>query len=61
MMNMNPMQMMQQFQQFRQSMTGNPQQILQQMMNSGRYNQQMLNQAQAMAKQYGPMFFGNKQ
>lgn len=55
MMNMNPQQLMQQYQQFRQSMSGDPQQIIQQMMQSGKINQQMLNQAQAMAKQFGAM------
>lgn len=54
-MNINPVQLMQQFQQFKQMTTGNPQQIIQQMMQQGRITQEQLNQAQAMAKQFGGM------
>lgn len=53
--NFNPQQLMQQFQQFRQSVTGNPQQIIQNMMQQGKITQQQLDQAQAMAKQFGGM------
>lgn len=44
---------MQQYQQFRQSMSGDPQQIIGQMMQSGRVNQNMLNRAQQMAQMFG--------
>lgn len=47
--------LMQRYQQFRQSMSGDPQQIINQMMQSGRINQNMLNQAQMMAQQFGGM------
>ncbi len=65
----NPMQMISQFVPFMQQMRGqNPQQMLNQMMQSGRINQQQLNQAQQMAnqmqgqfEQFREMFgFGNK-
>lgn len=46
---------LQRYQQFRQSMSGDPQQIIQQMMQSGKVNQNMLNQAQMMAQQFGGM------
>lgn len=65
----NPMQMMTQFPQFMRQMQGqNPQQLLDQMLQSGRVNQQQLNQAQQMAQQMQGQFeqfrgmfgFGNK-
>lgn len=65
----NPMQIMTQFPQFMRQMQGqNPQQILDQMLQSGRVNQQQLNQAQQMAQQMQGQFdqfrgmfgFGNK-
>lgn len=65
----NPMQMISQFPQFMRQMQGqNPQQILDQMLQSGRVNQQQLNQAQQMAQQMQGQFdqfrgmfgFGNK-
>ena len=65
----NPMQMMTQFPQFMRQMQGqNPQQILNQMLQSGKVNQQQLNQAQQMAQQMQGQFdqfrgmfgFGNK-
>lgn len=53
----NPMQMISQFPQFMQQMRGqNPQQILQQMVKSGRVSQQQLNQAQQMANQMQRQF-----
>lgn len=53
----NPMQMMGQFPQFMNQMRGkNPQQVLNQMMQSGRISQQQLNQAQQMARQMQPQF-----
>lgn len=58
----NPMQMMGQFQQFMNQMRGqNPQQILNQMIQSGRISQQQLNQAQQMARQMQPQFDGFRQ
>ena len=48
----NPMQMMQQFQQFRNSFQGNPQQMVQQMLQSGRITEAQLQQAVQMARQF---------
>ena len=65
----NPMQMISQFPQFMQQMRGqNPQQLLNQMLQSGRVSQQQLNKAQQMANQMQGQFeqfrgmfgFGNK-
>lgn len=50
----NPMQMMQQFQQFRSSFQGNPQQMVQQMLQSGRITEAQLQQAMQMARQFQP-------
>ena len=53
---MMPMQtMMQKFQQFRQSFSGNPGQMIQQMMNSGKVNQTQYNQAVQMAQSFQRM------
>lgn len=58
----NPMQMMSQFPQFMTNMRGkNPQQILNNLMSSGRVTQQQLNQAQQMARQMQPQFDGFRQ
>lgn len=54
-MNMNPQQLLQEFQKFRQQTQGNPQQIIQQMMQQGKVTQQQLDQAQAMARQFSGM------
>ncbi len=65
----NPMQMISQFPQFMQQMRGqDPQQLLNQLMQSGRVSQQQLNRAQQMAQQMQGQFdqfrgmfgFGNK-
>lgn len=48
----NPMQMMQQFQQFRNNFQGNPQQMVQQMLQSGRITEAQLQQAMQMARQF---------
>ena len=65
----NPMQMISQFPQFMQQMRGqDPQQLLNQLMQSGRVSQQQLNRAQQMAQQMQGRFdqfrgmfgFGNK-
>lgn len=48
----SPMSMVQQFNQFRQQMQGvNPQNMVMDMLRSGKINQQQLNQAQQMAQQ----------
>lgn len=47
--------MMQRFQQFRQMFHGDPRQQIQQLMNSGRVNQQQYNQAVQMAQQMQKM------
>ena len=53
----NPMQMISQFPQFTQQMRGqDPQQLLNQLVQSGRVNQQQLNQAQQMAQQMQGQF-----
>jgi hypothetical protein len=51
----NPMAMMQKFQEFRKQFpaNANPQQILNQMVQSGRVNQGQIDQAVQMAKQMG--------
>lgn len=49
----NPQALKQQFDQWRSTMSGDPQAILQQMMQSGRVNQQMVNKAQMMAQMFG--------
>ena len=55
----NPMQMlMQRFQQFRQTFSGNANQQIQQLMNSGKVNQGQYNQAVQMANQFKNMFGG---
>ena len=41
----NPMALIQQFNQFKNSYTGNPQQQIQQMLNSGQISQEQYNQA----------------
>lgn len=46
-----PGDFMSRFQQFRQSINGNPQQIVQQMMNSGRITQEQFNRAAQIANQ----------
>ena len=48
----NPMQMMQQFQQFRNTFRGNPQQMVQQMLQSGQITEAQLQQATQMARQF---------
>lgn len=51
----NPVQMMQQFQQFRNTFQGNPQAMVQQMLQSGQINEAQLQQAMQMAKQFQHM------
>ena len=52
----NPMaQMMQRFQQFRQTFQGDPRQQVQNLLNSGKVSQQQYNQAVQMAQQFQRM------
>ena len=56
-----PMNMMQAFRQFMQQNQGkNPNEMIQQMVSSGKINQNQLNQAQQMAKQIEQQFNGMK-
>ena len=48
----NMMQMIKQFNEFKSSFTGDPQQQLQQMLNSGKISQAQLNQYVQLAKQF---------
>jgi len=48
--------LLQRFQQFRQGFQGDPRQQIQQMMNSGRINQNQYNQAVQMAQHFQKMF-----
>ena len=50
--------MMQRFQQFQQTFKGNPNQQIQQLLNSGKVNQSQYNQAVQMAQQFKQMFGG---
>ena len=52
----NMQAMMQRFQQFQQTFKGDANQQIQQMMNSGKINQQMYNQAVQSAQQFLKMF-----
>ena len=55
-----PMQMIQQFMQFKQSFKGDPKAEVQKMLQSGRISQAQLNQAQQMAQQFQSMMRGMK-
>jgi len=55
-----PMQMMQQFMQFKQNYKGNPKEEVQKMLQSGKISQQQLNQVQQMAGQFQHMLKGMK-
>jgi hypothetical protein len=54
----NPMQMIQQFNQFKNSFTGDPKQAVMNLLQSGQMNQQQLDQLQAMAKQFQSIIGG---
>lgn len=54
----NPMQMIQQFNQFKNSFTGDPKQAVMNLLQNGQMNQQQLNQLQAMAKQLQSLMGG---
>ena len=51
-----PTDFLSRFQQFRQSFNGNPQQMIQQMLNSGRISQEQYNSAYQLAQRFGKMF-----
>lgn len=51
----NPMQMIQQFAQFKNSFSGNPRQEVQKLLQSGQMNQSQLNQLQSMAQQFSQL------
>ena len=55
-----PMQMIQQFRQFRQNFKGDPKAEVEKMLQSGRISQQQLNQVQQMAGQFQHMLKGMK-
>ena len=55
-----PMQMIQQFMQFRQNFRGDPKAEVEKMLQSGRISQQQLNQVQQMAGQFQHMLKGMK-
>lgn len=51
-----PMNMIQQFNQFRQNFQGDPRQQVQQMLSSGQMTQQQFDQLSSMAQQFEQMF-----
>ena len=53
-----PMNILQQFMQFRQMFRGDPRQQVQQMLNSGKVSQEQYNQAVQLAKQLQSMLSG---
>lgn len=55
-----PMQMIQQFVQFKQNFKGDPKAEVEKMLQSGRISQQQLNQVQQMAGQFQHMLKGIK-
>lgn len=56
---MNNMQsMMERFEQFKKTFQGNPQEQIQQLLNSGRVSQQQYNSAYQMAQQFQKMMSG---
>ena len=55
----NAMALMQQFMQFKNSFKGNPQEQIQQMLNSGKITQEQYNNAVKQAQEFQKMF-GNK-
>lgn len=55
-----PMQMIQQFMQFKQNFKGDPKAEVEKMLQSGKISQQQLNQVQQMAGQFQLMLKGMK-
>lgn len=51
----NIQQMMRQFQQFKESFQGDPKKEVERLLQSGRINQQQLNQLQELAKQFSQL------
>lgn len=51
----NPMQIIQQFAQFKNSFSGDPKQEVQKLLQSGQMNQSQLNQLQSMAQQFSQL------
>lgn len=56
--NMNPMQMVQAFNNFRKNFSGDPKQTVMQLVQSGQMSQNQLNQLQTMATQFQQMMNG---
>ena len=56
----SPMQMKQQFKQFKQNFKGDPKAEVEKMLQSGKISQQQLNQVQQMAGQFQHMLKGMK-
>lgn len=56
-----PMQIMQQFMQFKQNFKGDPKAEVEKMLQSGKISQQQLNQVQQMAGQFQNLLKGMKQ
>lgn len=54
----NPFQMINQFMQFKDSFKGNPQEEVQKLINSGKFSQQQIDQAQDMARTLQSMLGG---
>lgn len=52
----NPMQMLQQFNEFKNNFTGDPKAEVEKLLRSGRITQDQLNQLQTMARQFQQMF-----
>lgn len=51
----NPFQMINQFMQFKNSFRGNPQEEVQKLINSGKFTQKQIDQAQDMARTFQTM------
>ena len=56
----NPMQMIQQFNQFRNNFQGNPQQKVQEMLNTGQMTQEQFGQLSAMAQTFMQLLGGRR-
>lgn len=58
MMNSQPQNIMQRFNEFKKNFTGDPQQKVQEMLNSGRISQEQYNRAVQQAQQFQQMLNG---
>lgn len=56
----NPMQMIQQFNQFKSNFQGNPQQKVQEMLNTGQMTQEQFNQLSSMARTFMQLLGGRR-